>query len=311
MKKLIAIDGNSLIFRAYYAIQTAMTSRDGTPTNALHGFTAMLIKLIEQKPDYMLVAFDMHGGTFRHDTYPEYKAGRKETPEDLRPQIPALKELLEKLGIKVCECFRYEADDILGTISKKASEQGVFTLIVTGDRDALQLISPDTHVMLTKKGITETVEYDEAGLMEAYGLTPRHMIDLKALMGDSSDNIPGIKGIGEKTAKGLLDKYGDLEGVLANAGNEKGALQKKLLEGVDSARMSYKIGTIDREAPIDIGVEDCVFDPAKLENGIPLMLRLGLKSNSARIKALADAGKSGMEKHSQKEPVPERPSAPV
>ncbi|MBQ1894036.1 MAG: DNA polymerase I [Clostridia bacterium] len=306
MKKLIAIDGNSLIFRAYYAIQTAMTSRDGTPTNALHGFTAMLIKLIEQKPDYMLVAFDMHGGTFRHDTYHEYKAGRKETPEDLRPQIPALKELLEKLGIKVCECFRYEADDILGTISKKASEQGVFTLIVTGDRDALQLISPDTHVMLTKKGITETVEYDEAGLMEAYGLTPRHMIDLKALMGDSSDNIPGIKGIGEKTAKGLLDKYGDLEGVLANAGNEKGALQKKLLEGVDSARMSYKIGTIDREAPIDIGVEDCVFDPAKLEDGIPLMLRLGLKSNSARIKALADAGKSGMEKHSQKEPVPEK-----
>ena len=114
MKKLIAIDGNSLMFRAYYAIQTAMTSRDGVPTNALHGFTAMLIKLIELQPDYMLVAFDVHGGTFRHDTYPEYKAGRRETPEDLRPQFPTLKELLGRMGVAVCECFRYEADDILG-----------------------------------------------------------------------------------------------------------------------------------------------------------------------------------------------------
>ena len=290
MKKLIAIDGNSLIFRAYYAIQTAMTSRDGVPTNALHGFTAMLIKLIELKPDYMLVAFDMHGGTFRHDTFAEYKAGRRETPEDLRPQIPALKELLAALGIRTCECFRYEADDILGTISKKAEAEGVSTLIVTGDRDALQLISDCTHVMLTKKGITETVEYDEALLMRDYGLTPTRMIDLKALMGDSSDNIPGIKGVGEKTAKSLLEKYGDLESVLANAGNEKGALQKKLSEGADSARMSYEIGTINRNAPIDIGVEDCAFDPSKLENGIPMLLKLGLKANGARIRTLADSG---------------------
>lgn len=288
MKKLIAIDGNSLLFRAYYAIQTAMTSRSGVPTNAIHGFTAMLIKLIEQKPDYMLVAFDMHGGTFRHDTYPEYKAGRRETPEDLRPQIPALKELLKALGIKTCECFRFEADDILGTISKKAGEEGVFTLIVTGDRDALQLISQDTHVMLTKKGITETVEYDEAALMEDYGLTPARMIDLKALMGDSSDNIPGVKGVGEKTAKSLLLKYGTLEKVLENAPNEKGALQKKLIEGADSARMSREIGTICREAPIDVTVEDCAFDPAGLINGVPLLLKLGLKSNGTRIKAIAE-----------------------
>lgn len=288
MKKLIAIDGNSLMFRAYYAIQTAMTSRDGVPTNALHGFTSMLIKLIEMDPDYMLVAFDMHGGTFRHDTYPEYKAGRRDTPEDLIPQFPALKELLEALGIKVCECFRYEADDILGTISKMAEGEDISTLIVTGDRDALQLISDKTHVMLTKKGISETVEYDEARLMEDYGLAPKRMIDLKALMGDNSDNIPGIKGVGEKTAKGLLDKYGDLEGVLANAENEKGALRKKLLEGVDSARMSFDIGTICREAPIGIGVADCAFDPASLEGGVPLMAKLGLRANGARMKAIAD-----------------------
>ena len=304
MKKLIAIDGNSLMFRAYYAIQTAMTSRDGVPTNAIHGFTSMLIKLLETEPDYVLVAFDMHGGTFRHDTYPEYKAGRRETPEDLRPQFPALKELLTAMGIRVCECFRYEADDILGTISKKAEEEGVFTLIVTGDRDALQLISENTHVMLTKKGITETAEFDEALLREEYGLTPAYMIDLKALMGDGSDNIPGIKGVGEKTARGLLEKYGDLEGVLDNAANEKGALQKKLLEGADSARMSYEIGTICREAPIGIGVEECAFCPGMLEGAVPMMAKLGLKSNAARIKAIAD--RSGAAKPaSAPEPAPE------
>ena len=305
MKKLIAIDGNSLLFRAYYAIQTAMTSRDGTPTNAIHGFTAMLLKLIEQRPDYMLVAFDMHGGTFRHDSYSEYKAGRRETPEDLIPQIPALKELLRSMGVAVCECYRYEADDILGTISKKASEAGVETLIVTGDRDALQLISDDTRVMLTKKGITETVTYDEEALMRDYGLTPAHMIDLKALMGDSSDNIPGIKGVGEKTARGLLEKYGDLEGVLANAGNEKGALQKKLLEGADSARMSYRIGTICREAPIDKELEDCAFDPGAIEGGVPMMAKLGLRANGARLKAIADANKGGREAYRKGAPEPE------
>ena len=309
MKKLIAIDGNSLMFRAYYAIQTAMTSRDGLPTNALHGFTAMLIKLIEMRPDYMLVAFDMHGGTFRHDIYGDYKGGRKETPEDLRPQIPAMRELLKSMGIATCECFRYEADDILGTISEMAEKQGVSTLIVTGDRDALQLISGTTHVLLTKKGITETAEYDEAALMEAYGLTPAHMIDLKALMGDSSDNIPGIKGVGEKTARALLEKYGDLEGVLANAQNEKGALQKKLTEGAGSARMSYIIGTICREAPIDIGLDDCAFDPKKLEGGVATMLKLGMKANGARIKALADADNTGKELRAapaeEAEPAPE------
>lgn len=294
MKKLIAIDGNSLMFRAYYAIQTAMTGRDGTPTNALHGFIAMLIKLIEKQPDYLLVAFDMSGGTFRHDSYADYKAGRKETPEDLRPQFPALKTLLKDMGIAVCECFRYEADDILGTISQKAEQQGVDTLIVTGDRDALQLISESTHVMLTKKGISDTAEYDEDALMRDYGLTPAHMVDLKALMGDASDNIPGIKGVGEKTAKNLLSKYGDLEGVLSNAENEKGALQKKLIEGAESARLSYQIGTICREAPIDVGLEDCVFNMAALAGGIPMLAKLGLRSNIARLKALSDsAGQEG------------------
>ncbi len=309
MKKLIAIDGNSLMFRAYYAIQTAMTGRDGTPTNALHGFTAMLMKLIEMKPDLMLVAFDISGGTFRHDTYAEYKAGRRETPEDLRPQFPALKELLRAMGIKVCECYRYEADDILGTVSKKAEEKGVDTLIVTGDRDALQLISERTHVMLTKKGISDTVEYDEARLMEEHGLTPARMVDLKALMGDASDNIPGIKGVGEKTAKTLLAKYGDLDGVLKNAENEKGALQKKLIEGADSARMSYKIGTICREAPIDITLDDCAFSQETLAGGIPLLAKYGLRSNIARLKSLSDGAAHGEGSSAKAEAAPNSANA--
>ncbi len=292
------------MFRAYYAIQTAMTSRDGLPTNALHGFTAMLLKLIAMRPDYMLAAFDMQGGTFRHATYPEYKAGRRETPEDLRPQIPALQDLLRKMGVAVCECFKYEADDILGTVSRMAEEQGVETLIVTGDRDALQLVSDRTHVLLTKKGITETVEFDEAKLMEEHGLTPARMIDLKALMGDSSDNIPGIKGVGEKTAKALLQKYGSLDGVLQNAENEKGALKTKLMGGAESARMSYEIGTICRSAPIGLTLDDCAFDISRTEAALPLMAKLGLKSNAARLKAIADADKPGAAHAGANAPAP-------
>ena len=169
MKKLIAIDGNSLMHRAYYALPS-MTAKDGTPTGAIYGFVGMLLKLLSYEPDYLLVAFDMHGPTFRHEQYGQYKAGRRETPEDLRAQFPLLKELLREMGIAICECERYEADDILGTISRIANKNGVDALLVTGDRDALQLINDHTHVLLTKKGITETVEYDEAALKEQYGI---------------------------------------------------------------------------------------------------------------------------------------------
>ena len=262
MKKLIAIDGNSLMHRAYYALPS-MTAKDGTPTGAIYGFVGMLLKLLSYEPDYLLVAFDMHGPTFRHEQYGQYKAGRRETPEDLRAQFPLLKELLREMGIAICECERYEADDILGTISRIADKNGVDALLVTGDRDALQLINDHTHVLLTKKGITETVEYDEAALKEQYGLEPARMPDLKGLMGDNSDNLPGIPGVGEKTAMKLLQKYGTLENTLQSAEKEKGALRQKLLDNPDSARMSYRLGIIDTEAPISVGLEDCAFDPGQ------------------------------------------------
>ena len=241
MEQLIAIDGNSLMHRAYYALPS-MATKNGTPTGAIYGFLSMLLKLVERQPAYLLVAFDMHGPTFRHEFYGEYKAGRKVTPEDLRPQFPLLKEVLSAMGIAVCECERFEADDILGTASRMAERAGVEALLVTGDRDALQLITPRTHVLMTKKGISETVEYDEAVLLETYGLTPERMPDLKGLMGDGSDNIPGIPGVGEKTALKLLGKYGTMENALARAAEEKGALKAKLEGGRDSARLSYKLG---------------------------------------------------------------------
>ena len=223
MAKLIAIDGNSLMHRAFYALP-AMTNREGAPTGAIYGFLGMLLKLIQQKPEYLVVAFDMHGPTFRHEAFAEYKAGRRATPDELRTQFSLIRELLPKMGITICQCERYEADDILGTFARMANEKGVDALLVTGDRDALQLISPKTHVLMTKKGISDTIEYDEAVLMEQYGLEPRRMIDLKSLMGDGSDNIPGIPGIGEKTALKLLAKYGTMENTLAHAEDEKGAL---------------------------------------------------------------------------------------
>ena len=291
MKKLIAIDGNNILYRAYFALPSMMT-KSGVPTGAIFGFLSTLFKLTQEQPDYLLVAFDMHGPTFRHEQYDDYKAGRAETPDDLRTQIPLMKKLLAEMGIAVCECPRFEADDILGTFARLANEIGVDALLVTGDRDALQLIGPNTHVLMPKKA-NETVEYDEALLMEQYGLVPARMPDLKGLMGDSSDNLPGIPGVGEKTARKLLEKYGTLENALAHAADEKGALQKKLTEGAESARMSYRLGLIDTHAPVPFGLEACAFEPARLAGGAPMMQELELRSLLSRL----PKGGASMQQH--------------
>jgi len=286
--KLIAIDGNSLMFRAFYALPN-MTNRKGTPTGALHGFLSMLMKLIEMKPDYLLAAFDMSTPTFRHEQYTEYKAGRRETPQELREQFPMLRELLKKMGIAVIECERYEADDILGTFSRRAQEAGVESLLVTGDRDALQLITDSVHVLMTKKGITETIEYDKNKLFEDYGLEPARMVDLKGLMGDSSDNLPGIKGIGEKTALKLLEKYGSLASVLDSAESEKGALREKLLGGRESAELSQRLGTIDVNAPVAETLDSCRFDPENMKNAMGELTELELRAVLKRVRELSGA----------------------
>ena len=282
MKKLIIIDGNSLLHRAYYALPQ-MTASDGTPTGALHGFLSMLLKLTAMNPEYLAVAFDMHGPTFRHLEYPEYKAGRRETPDDLRKQFPLLQALLREMGVRVIECKSFEADDILGTMSKRCEEKGISSLLVTGDRDALQLVSKLTHVLMTKKGITETIEYTPEELMRAYGLTPDRMRDLKGLMGDNSDNIPGIPGVGEKTALKLLADYGTLENVLAHGGEIKGKLGEKVIGNAESARMSYRIGTIERDAPVMETIDDCAFLPERMANARRQLMQLELRSVAQRL----------------------------
>lgn len=281
-KLLIAIDGNSLMHRAFYALPS-MTNRDGVPTGAVYGFLSMLISLLSREPDYLVVAFDLHGPTFRHEQYGEYKAGRRETPEELRPQFDMLKEIIKSMGILISTCPSFEADDILGTFSRIAGEQGVKSLLVTGDRDALQLIDKTTHVLLTKKGVSETMEMDEEALMEQYGLTPDKMRDLKGLMGDSSDNIPGIPGVGEKTALKLLSEYGSMEGVLSHAGEIKGKLGEKVAANAELAHLSYELGTIDTLAPIKDTLLDSVFNVNTLNGGIPLMQKAELFSLIKRL----------------------------
>lgn len=288
-QKLIAVDGNSLMHRAFYALPN-MTTREGFPTNALHGFLSMLLKLTEREPDYLVVAFDMHGPTFRHEEYADYKAGRRETPEDLRAQFPVLKELLHDMGIAVCETPKYEADDILGTFAKQCELKGIDALLVTGDRDAFQLIGAHTHVLMTKKGISETVEFDEETLKETYGLEPDRMRDLKGLMGDPSDNIPGIPGVGEKTALKLLGQYGTMEGVLSHAGEISGKLGEKVREFTLSARMSYEIGTICTAAPVPLTIEECRYRESALSGARGKLIELEMRGIASRLPGEAEAG---------------------
>ena len=256
MEKLILIDGNSLLNRAFYATP-AFTTKDGFPTNGIFGFIKLLLKIAaDKKPEYMAVAFDLHAPTFRHKMYDAYKAGRKPMPEDLVKQIPVLKETLSLMNIKICELAGYEADDIIGTLAKRFPVQ---TYIYTGDRDSYQLVDETTSVCFTKKGVTDILELTCENFTDETGLTPSQIIDLKALMGDASDNIPGVAGVGEKSARTLIERYGSIDGVYENLEEIGGALHRKLVDGKESAYFSYKLATIDINAPIEVDLSDCVF----------------------------------------------------
>ncbi|MCM0759306.1 DNA polymerase I [Sporomusa sphaeroides DSM 2875] len=244
-QRFIIIDGSSLVHRAFHALPMLRTA-DGLHTNAVYGFTTMLVKLLaDYKPDFLAVAFDKGRVTFRTETYSQYKAQRQATPGELSEQFPLLRELLQAFGITTIEEAGFEADDIIGTLAAKASRQGYEVLIVTGDRDALQLIGPETKVLLTKRGISDMETMDTAALKEKYGLTPAQIIDMKGLMGDSSDNIPGVPGVGEKTAGKLLAQFGSLENVLANIDQVSGKkLQENLRQFTDQAILSKQLATI-------------------------------------------------------------------
>ncbi len=256
MDKLVLIDGNSLINRAFYAIGP-LTDKNGNPTNAVFGFVNMLVKVITDiKPKYMLVAFDVHAKTFRHKMYDEYKGTRKPMPEDLRPQIPLLKKVLETMGISTFELAGFEADDIIGTLAKRYKGE---TVILTGDKDSFQLVDESTSVYFTKRGITDTDIYSIDNFTEKTGIIPSQVIELKALMGDSSDNIPGIPGVGEKTALSLIQKYGSLENIYQNLQDFKGKQLEKIENGKDSAYLSRTLATINTLVEIPIKIEDTTF----------------------------------------------------
>lgn len=278
MSKLILIDGNSIANRAFYALPL-LSNSSGLHTNAVYGFTTMLLKLIEeQKPTHFMVAFDAGKVTFRHKDYEQYKGGRAKTPSELSEQFPVLKDLLKAFGITQFELEGYEADDIIGTLTKLADEQGVEVLVVTGDKDMLQLSSSNVTIALTRKGISEVELYDPAFIQEKYGLSPMQIIDLKGLMGDSSDNIPGIPGVGEKTALKLLHQYGSVEEVLDHADELKGKMKEKVQTHADDARMSKDLATIFREVPMELSLEEMAFSGYEGEALAAMFQKLEFKS---------------------------------
>jgi len=259
MEKLVLIDGNSIAYRAFFALPLLSNSQ-GLHTNAAYGFTNMLLRLIEEeKPTHFLVAFDSGKTTFRHEQYAEYKGGREKTPPELSEQFPLIRELVSAFSIVPYELDGYEADDIIGTISRRAEQEGKQVLVVTGDKDMLQLVSDKVTVALTRKGISEVEKYGPEEIREKYGLSPQQIIDLKGLMGDASDNIPGVPGIGEKTGLKLLHEFGSVEEIIARQDELKGKLKEKIAEHAETARMSKQLATIFRDVPMEARWEDLAY----------------------------------------------------
>lgn len=297
-KKLLLIDGNSVLYRAFYGVPLLSTS-SGIYTNAIYGFSMMLLNLLQaEQPSHVAVAFDKGKMTFRHAYFPEYKGKRQSTPPELIGQFPLARDLLVHFNIPSLELESYEADDIIGTLATKADEDGYEVFVVSGDKDLFQLVSERITAGMTRKGTTDVVRYDPAAVMERYGLAPTQIIDLKALMGDTSDNIPGVPGVGEKTAIKLLTQYSTVEDVLAHAGDVSGAkLQERLREHHDLALLSKKLATIDCAVPLTVSIDDLVYhgyDSVNLREVFrtyefrSLLTRLG-KEESA---ALTESGES-------------------
>lgn len=294
MEKLLIIDSNSLLNRAYYAMPPMKTT-EGLHTNAIYGFTNMLLKIYgELKPDYVVAAFDRKAPTFRHKAYKDYKAGRKGMDDELAQQLQPTKDILTALGIPILEIDGYEADDLIGTLSYEAEQQGMECVILSGDRDNLQLASDLTHVIITKKGVSETEVYDGDTFFSEYGVTPTQFIDVKGLMGDKSDNIPGVPSIGEKTALQLIKDYGSIEGVYENLDAIKGSKQKQNLEDyMEDAFFSKKLATIMRNVPVELDFDELRnpqgFDNEKLRE---LFLRFQFRTLLSRLPEEVDVPKA-------------------
>ena len=300
----LLVDGNSLMHRAFHALP--LMDADGVYTNAVYGFLSMLLKVIrEENVQYLAVCFDEHGPTFRHTVYPDYKAGRRETPPELRQQFSTILTLLDEMGIRRYSLQGWEADDLLGTLSVRGAEAGAAPLLLTGDRDALQLVGAGTELMFTRKGITEAIRFTPSKVYEEYGFTPEQVTDWKGLAGDASDNIPGVPGVGDKTAVKLLQEYGTLEKVLENADHIKGKLGEKIRNYAEQARFSKELATIRRDAPVSFSLDACALPD--LKKGIPALKRLRLNSIIRRLETEEEgtvpAERKGMEHLPFDEPV--------
>lgn len=274
------VDGHNLMYRAFHALP--LMDADGVYTNAVHGFFSMLFRAFrEQQPEYCVVTFDEHAPTFRHTVYEEYKAGRAPMPEELRGQFPLVKELLSALGIGVASLPGYEADDLMGSIARQCRARDIHAMLISGDRDVLQLVSDHCSLLFPKRGLAEQQLFTPANVKEFFGFTPEQVTDWKGLMGDSSDNIPGIPGVGEKTSVKLLTKYGSLENVLAHAEEIKGKLGERIRDNKELARFSKELATINSDAPYQASFQDWMLN--RLEEGIPALRRYQLNTLTAEL----------------------------
>ena len=280
MKKVALIDGSSYIYRAFYALPP-LKSPDGKPTGAIYGFIRMLSKLLNEiQPDYIAVVFDKAGKTFRHEEYKEYKATRKETPDELKAQIPEIKKIIKLFGIKVLEKEGYEADDIIATLAKKAKEKGYQVYVITPDKDMMQLVNQNVFVF---NPVNEKL-FDREAVKEKYGVYPEQFVDYLSIIGDSVDNIHGVKGVGPKTASKLLNEYNNIEGIFENLENLREKIRDAFLEAKENLETNRFLIKLDDNTPLDIDVEDLAKEQTKWEELIEEFEKLGFKSLLKEIK---------------------------
>lgn len=293
--KIVLIDGHSILNRAFYGLPD-LTNSEGLHTNAIYGFLTIMFKILEEeKPEYLTVAFDVHAPTFRHQMYAEYKGTRKPMAEELRQQVPVIKEVLHAMGVRTVECAGLEADDLLGTLSRRCEEKGMEVSVISGDRDLLQLATEHVKIRIpkTKQGRTEVEDYYAADVKERYQVTPAEFIDLKALMGDSSDNIPGVPSIGEKTATKIISEYHSIENAHEHAAELKPPrASKALVEHWDMAVMSKELATINVTADFPYELEEAKLGNIYTEEAYAYFQKLQFKNLLTRFEVTAQADKA-------------------